>query len=315
MCKCVAKPFLKWAGGKGQLLDTFDKMFPQELIEGKIKTYIEPFVGGGAVLFHILQNYKIEKAYINDINKELINCYRCIKADVEEVIKPLSILENKYLSSKDRAKYFYNVRERYNQIHLNGHYDYEKCADFIFLNHTCFNGLYRVNKEGKFNVPHGKYKNPLICDKENLRLCSQLLQKVEISFGDYRQVLSNANKDSFVYFDPPYRPLIENNSFVNYDKSGFDDNDQIELSQNYKKLDKQNCLLMLSNSDPKNTNENDNFFDNLYKGLNIERVYAKRMINCQASKRGNITEIVIMNYKRRNNGKYKRKRTNCLGDA
>lgn len=302
MCKKRAKPFLKWAGGKGQLIDAFDNMFPQELINGKIKTYIEPFVGGGAVLFHILQNYKIEKAYINDINKELINCYRCIKADVEEVIKPLSILENKYLSSEDRAKYFYNVRERYNQIHLNGHYDYEKCADFIFLNHTCFNGLYRVNKEGKFNVPHGKYKNPLICDKENLRLCSQLLQKVEISFGDYRQALSNADKDSFVYFDPPYRPLIENNSFISYDKSGFDDNDQIELSQNYKKLDRQNCLLMLSNSDPKNTNENDNFFDDLYKGFSIERVYAKRMINCQANKRGNITEIVVMNYKRRKNG-------------
>lgn len=301
MCKCVAKPFLKWAGGKGQLLDAFDKIFPQELINGKIKTYIEPFVGGGAVLFHILQNYKIEKAYINDINKELINCYRCIKADVEEVIKPLSILENDYLSSEDRAKYFYNVRERYNQIHLNGHYDYEKCADFIFLNHTCFNGLYRVNKDGKFNVPHGKYKNPLICDKENLRLCSQLLQKVEISFGDYRQALSNANKDSFVYFDPPYRPLIEKNSFVSYDKSGFDDDDQIELSKNCKKLDKQNCLLMLSNSDPKNTNENDNFFDDLYKGFSIERVYAKRMINCQANKRGNITEIVVMNYKRRKN--------------
>lgn len=299
MCKGVAKPFLKWAGGKSQLLDTFDKLFPQELIDGKTKTYIEPFVGGGAVLFYILQNYKIEKAYINDISKELINCYRCIKADVEEVIKPLSILENEYLSSEDRTKYFYNVRERYNQIHLNGHFDYEKCADFIFLNHTCFNGLYRVNKEGKFNVPHGKYKNPLICDEENLRLCSQLLQKVEISFGDYRQVLSNANKDSFVYFDPPYRPLIENNSFVNYDKTGFDDNDQIELSQNYKKLNKQNCLLMLSNSDPKNTNGNDNFFDDLYKGFNIERVYAKRMINCQASKRGNITEIVVMNYKRR----------------
>ena len=308
MCKDVAKPFLKWAGGKGQLLDTFEKMFPQELIEGKIKTYIEPFVGGGAVLFHILQNYKIEKAYINDINKELINCYRCIKADVEGVIKPLSILENGYLSSEDRAKYFYNVRNRYNQIHLNGHYDYEKCADFIFLNHTCFNGLYRVNKEGKFNVPHGKYKNPLICDKENLRLCSQLLQKVEISFGDYRQVLSNADKDSFVYFDPPYRPLIENNSFISYDKSGFDDNDQIELSQNYKKLDRQNCLLMLSNSDPKNTNENDNFFDDLYKGFSIERVYAKRMINCQACKRGNITEIVVMNYKRRK----KWLKLNCL---
>lgn len=299
MCKCVAKPFLKWAGGKGQLLDTFDKMFPQELIEGKIKTYIEPFVGGGAVLFHILQNYKIEKAQINDINKELINCYRCIKADVEEVIKTLSILEKEYLSSENRNKYFYNVRERYNQIHLNGHYDYEKCADFIFLNHTCFNGLYRVNKEGKFNVPHGKYKKPLICDKENLRLCSKLLQKVKINFGSYEQVLEKTDANTFLYFDPPYRPLLENNSFVSYDKAGFDDIDQIELSQNYRNLDKQNCLLMLSNSDPKNINEKDNFFDDLYKNFNIERVYAKRMINCQANKRGNITEIVIMNYKRR----------------
>lgn len=299
MCKYVAKPFLKWAGGKGQLLDTFDKMFPQELIEGKIKTYIEPFVGGGAVLFHILQNYKIEKAQINDINKELINCYRCIKADVEEVIKPLSILEKEYLSSENRNKYFYNVRERYNQIHLNGHYDYEKCADFIFLNHTCFNGLYRVNKEGKFNVPHGKYKKPLICDKENLRLCSQLLQKVEINFGSYEQVLEKTDANTFLYFDPPYRPLLENNSFVSYDKAGFDDIDQIKLSQNYRNLNKQNCLLMLSNSDPKNINEKDNFFDDLYKSFNIERVYAKRMINCQANKRGNITEIVVMNYKRR----------------
>ena len=299
MRRGVAKPFIKWAGGKGQLLGTFDKMFPQELIDGKTKTYIEPFVGGGAVLFHILQNYKIEKAYINDINKELINCYRCIKADVKEVIKQLEVLEKEYLSCDDRTKYYYNVREHYNQIRLNGRYDYEKCADFVFLNHTCFNGLYRVNKEGKFNVPHGKYKKPLICDKDNLLLCSKLLQKVEISFGDYSQALLNADRDSFVYFDPPYRPLIENNSFVNYDKTGFDDNDQIELSQNYKKLDKQNCLLMLSNSDPKNTNKDDNFFDELYKGYNIERVYAKRMINCQASKRGIITEIVVMNYKRR----------------
>lgn len=299
MCKGIAKPFLKWAGGKGQLINTFDEMFPNELKEGKIKTYIEPFVGGGAVLFHVLQNYDIEKAYINDINKELINCYRCIKADVNEVIKQLEVLEKEYLSCDDRAKYFYNVRDRYNSIHLNGHYDFEKCADFIFLNHTCFNGLYRVNKSGKFNVPHGKYKNPLICDKDNLLVCSKLLQKVEISFGSYEQVLSNANTNTFVYFDPPYRPLIENNSFVSYDKSGFDDKDQIELAKNFKDLDKKDCLLMLSNSDPKNTNENDNFFDDLYNGFEIERVYAKRMINCQANKRGDITEIVVMNYKRR----------------
>ena len=299
MCKGIAKPFLKWAGGKGQLINTFDEMFPNELKEGKIKTYIEPFVGGGAVLFHVLQNYDIEKAYINDINKELINCYRCIKADVNEVIKQLEVLEKEYLSCDDRTKYFYNVRDRYNSINLNGHYDFEKCADFIFLNHTCFNGLYRVNKSGKFNVPHGKYKNPLICDKENLLPCSKLLQKVEISFGSYEQVLSNADKNTFVYFDPPYRPLIENNSFVSYDKSGFDDSDQIKLAENFKDLNKKDCLLMLSNSDPKNTNENDNFFDDLYNGFAIERVYAKRMINCQASKRGDITEIVVMNYKRR----------------
>ena len=299
MCKGVAKPFLKWAGGKGQLINTFNEMFPKELAEGKIKTYIEPFVGGGAVLFHVLQNYDIEKAYINDINKELINCYRCIKADVNEVIKQLEVLKKEYLSCDDRTKYFYNVRDRYNSIHLNGHYDFEKCADFIFLNHTCFNGLYRVNKSGKFNVPHGKYTNPLICDKDNLLLCSKLLQKVEISFGSYEQVLSKVDKNTFVYFDPPYRPLIENNSFVSYDKSGFIDNDQIKLAGNFKDLDKKDCLLMLSNSDPKNTNENDNFFDDLYNGFAIERVYAKRMINCQASKRGDITEIVVMNYKRR----------------
>lgn len=299
MCKGIAKPFLKWAGGKGQLINAFDEMFPNELKEGKIKTYIEPFVGGGAVLFHILQNYHIEKAYINDINKELINCYRCIKANVNEVIKQLEVLEKEYLFCDDRTNYFYNVRDRYNSIHLNGHYDFEKCADFIFLNHTCFNGLYRVNKRGKFNVPHGKYKNPLICDKDNLLLCSKLLQKVEIRFGSYEQVLSNADTNTFVYFDPPYRPLIENNSFVSYDKSGFDDNDQIKLAKNFKDLDKKDCLLMLSNSDPKNTDENDNFFDDLYNGFEIERVYAKRMINCQASKRGDITEIVVMNYKRR----------------
>ena len=166
------------------------------------------------------------------------------------------------------------------------------------MNRTCFNGLYRVNKEGKFNVPHGKYKNPLICDNGNLSLCANLLQKVEISFGNYENVLDKCNKNTFIYLDPPYRPLIENNSFVSYDKSGFDDNDQIKLANHYKELDKKKSLLMLSNSDPKNANIDDNFFDDLYKGFDIKRVYAKRMINCQASKRGDITEIVVLNYTR-----------------
>ena len=203
MCKGVAKPFLKWAGGKGQLLNKFEELYPQALIDGKIETYIEPFVGGGAVLFNVLQSYEIKKAYINDINKELINCYRCIKADIEEVIKQLKALENEYLSCVDRNNYFYEVRNRYNEIHLNGHLDFEKCADFIFLNRTCFNGLYRVNRDGKFNVPHGRYKNPLICDQDNLRLCSKLLQRVEINFGSYEQVLDKADKNAFIYFDPP----------------------------------------------------------------------------------------------------------------
>ena len=299
MCKDVARPFLKWAGGKSQLINTFDELLPQQLKNGEVDTYIEPFVGGGAMLFHILQKYDIKKAYINDINKELINCYRCLKANVLEVINHLKFLGKDYLESDDRTKYFYKVRNRYNEIHLNGHLDYEKCADFIFLNKTCFNGLYRVNKEGKFNVPHGKYKNPLICDENNLMLCSKLLQKVEITFGSYEQVLDKANEKTFIYFDPPYRPLIEKASFISYDKSGFNDDDQIQLSKNYKLINEKKCVLMLSNSDPKNTNKEDNFFDNLYNGFYIERVYAKRMINCQASKRGNITEIVVMNYKRR----------------
>lgn len=299
MCKDIARPFLKWAGGKSQLIHTFDEMLPQELKNREVNTYIEPFVGGGAMLFHILQKYDIKKAYINDINKELINCYRCLKANVVEVINHLKFLEKDYLQSGDRTKYFYKVRNRYNEIHLNGHLDYEKCADFIFLNKTCFNGLYRVNKEGKFNVPHGKYKNPLICDENNLLLCSKILQKVEITFGSYEQVLEKANEKTFIYFDPPYRPLIENASFTSYDKSGFNDEDQIKLAKNYKLLNEKKCVLMLSNSDPKNTNKEDNFFDNLYNGFYIERVYAKRMINCQASKRGNVTEIVVMNYKRR----------------
>ena len=301
MGKGVAKPFLKWAGGKGQLLNKFEEMYPQELANGQIDTYIEPFVGGGAVLFDVLQKYKVKKTVIVDLNKELINCYRCIKADVNELIKHLENLQDEFLPLLDiaRKEYFLKVRNRYNEIRLNGKYDFEKAADFIFLNKTCFNGLYRVNSKGEFNVPFGKYKKPLICDKENLVLISKLLQNVEIRFGDYSICEEYVNGKTFIYFDPPYRPLIENSSFVGYDKSGFNDDNQRELAEFVKKLDKQNCLVMLSNSDPKNTNPDDNFFDELYKGFEIDRIFAKRMINCQADKRGDITEIVVRNYKRR----------------
>lgn len=299
MCKGIAKPFLKWAGGKGQLLDKFSKLYPKELINGKITTYIEPFVGGGAVFFDVMQKYNIEKAVIIDLNKELINCYRCIQANVEELIKQLSVLEGKFLplSMEERREFFLKTREKYNTIHLNGKYDFEKACDFIFLNKTCYNGLYRVNSKGGFNVPFGKYKNPLICDEENLSLINKLLQKVEIRFGDYSICKEYVNKDTLIYFDPPYRPLIDKHSFIGYSKNGFDDNDQIKLAQFVKEISTNGCKIMLSNSDPKNIDIKDNFFDDLYKDFDIKRIEAKRMINCQSEKRGNVTEIVVRNYR------------------
>ncbi|MFA5758199.1 MAG: DNA adenine methylase [Clostridia bacterium] len=302
MCENVAKPFLKWAGGKGQLLNKFEGLYPLQLKQGNIEIYIEPFIGGGAVFFDVIQKYNIKKAVIIDINKELINCYRCIKADSAQVIRKLSELQNQYLilDEKMRAELYYNARKEYNEIHLNGKYDFKKAADFIFLNKTCYNGLYRVNSKGEFNVPHGRYKSPMICDSKNITLVGKLLQNVDIIYGDYTECEKYLIKDTFVYFDPPYRPLAEFGSFVNYSKNGFDDEEQIKLADFYKKVNKTGSLLMLSNSDPKNINSNDNFFDELYKDFNLQRISAKRMINCQAEKRGNVTEIVITNYKGEN---------------
>ena len=296
MCKGVAKPFIKWAGGKGQLLNKFQELYPAELSNGTIKTYIEPFVGGGAVLFDVLQRYDVEKAVIIDYNKELINCYRCIKNDVAEVIKYLEKLQSDFFASTDKTKYYLEIRSKYNTIKLNGRFDFEKCADFIFLNRTCFNGLYRVNSKGEFNVPFGKYKNPMICDKDNLLLISKLLQKVEILHGDYTKCKEFVCKETFVYFDPPYRPITTTAAFVGYSQNGFNDENQKELAKLFKELSDIGCKVMLSNSDPKNSDDSDNFFDDLYKGFDIQRIHAKRMINCQADKRGNITEIVVRNY-------------------
>lgn len=298
MCKGIAKPFLKWAGGKGQLLSQFCDLYPSELVNGEIETYIEPFVGGGAVLFDVLQKYDIKKAIIIDLNKELINCYRCIKADVNELIKQLEVLQENFLllSQAEQAKLYLEIRSKYNTIKLNSKYDFEKAADFIFLNKTCFNGLYRVNSKGEFNVPFGKYKKPLICDKENLRLINKLLQKVDIIYGDYNQCKSYIAPNTFFYFDPPYRPITNTQSFVGYSKNGFNDDNQSQLADLFKELNKNGCNVMLSNSDPKNSNPNDNFFDDLYEGFDIKRLHARRMINCQADKRGDITEIIVRNY-------------------
>ena len=294
-----AKPFLKWAGGKGQLLEKLQILYPHELINGNIQTYIEPFVGGGAVFFDVLQRYEVERAIIIDLNRELINCYCCIKKNVQILIEQLSILQRQYIEMdlEKRAELFAVVRARYNQTKLKREFDFEKAADFIFLNKTCFNGLYRVNSKGEFNVPFGKYKNPKICDAGNLSAVHQLLQNVIILHGDYTKCKNYLSSQTFIYFDPPYRPITETQNFVGYSQNGFNDDNQRELALFVMEMSNRGCKILLSNSDPKNANIDDNFFDNLYKDFFISRIMAKRIINCQAEKRGSITEIIVANYR------------------
>lgn len=294
----TVKPFVKWAGGKNSLIPQLTKYYPLELKDGTIERYIEPFVGGGAVLIDILQRYKVKEAYAFDINIDLINCYNVIKNKVEELIKHLEKKEKNFISldNEERQKYFYDIREEYNSYKLKNELNIKRASEFIFLNKTCFNGLYRVNKEGKFNVPCGKYKNPTICDSNNLRNLSELIANVAFEYGDYRQSEQYVNNNTFVYFDPPYRPISTTSGFTSYTKENFNDADQIELAKYYDKLSLKNAKLMLSNSNPKSINENDTFFEKIYKGFYINEVLAKRMINSNAKERGQISELLITNY-------------------
>lgn len=294
----TVKPFVKWAGGKNSLIPQLTKYYPLELKDGTIERYIEPFVGGGAVLIDILQRYKVKEAYAFDINIDLINCYNVIKNNVEELIKQLEKKEKNFISldNEERQKYFYDIREEYNSYKLKNELNIKRASEFIFLNKTCFNGLYRVNKDEKFNVPCGKYKNPTICDSNNLRNLSGLIANVVFEYGDYRQSEQYVNNNTFVYFDPPYRPISTTSGFTSYTKENFNDADQIELAKYYDKLSLKNAKLMLSNSNPKNINENDTFFEKIYKGFYINEVFAKRMINSNAKERGQISELLITNY-------------------
>ena len=296
--KNIVKPFVKWAGGKNSLIPQLTKYYPLELKEGTIERYIEPFIGGGAVLIDILQRYKVKEAYAFDINIDLINCYNVIKNNVHELIKQLEKKEKKFISldSEERQKYFYDIREEYNSYKLKNGLNIKRASEFIFLNRTCFNGLYRVNKEGKFNVPCGKYKNPTICDSNNLRNLSKLIENVIFEYGDYRKSEQYVNQNTFVYFDPPYRPISATSGFTSYTKEDFNDDAQIELAKYYDKLSLKNAKLMLSNSNPKNINKNDTFFENIYKGFYINEVFAKRVINSNAKERGQISELLITNY-------------------
>lgn len=293
------RPFVKWAGGKGSLIPQLNNFYPYELKNGIIERYIEPFVGGGAVLIDILQKYDVREAYAFDINIDLINSYNVIKNNVEDLITNLKQLETEYLQlgQEERKNYFYNKRDEYNNYELReNEQNIQRASEFIYLNRTCFNGLYRVNKSGKFNVPMGSHKNPTICDEDNLRNLSQLIQNVQFQYGDYKKSTEYVTENTFVYFDPPYRPLNVTSGFTSYTKEDFNDDNQKELAIFYRELNDRDAKLMLSNSNPKNTNQEDTFFDNIYQGFNIDEIYASRMINANSQGRGKISEIVVTNY-------------------
>ena len=287
----MAKPFLKWAGGKTQLLCEIDDVIDNSFKQNQFN-YIEPFIGGGAVLFWILQKYpNIKQAVINDINSDLINSYKTIKESVEELILVLQRYQKEFHSlkkdSKERKEYYYSKRKLFNSRSSD---KITQTALFIFLNRTCFNGLYRVNRKNEFNVPMGSYKTPMICDEENLRAVNKILQKVIILNGDFEETLKYANNRTLFYFDPPYKPLSITSSFNAYSKDSFDDNEQIRLAKYCEKIDMLGYQWVLSNSDP-----DDKFFDELYYKFNIKRVFAKRSINSNPNKRGVLTELLITN--------------------
>ena len=300
----MVKPFLKWAGGKGQLLEQIDKFLTQELRNGSIKRYIEPFVGGGAVFFYIAQLYKIDNFFISDINEELVLAYKTIQKDVESLIRMLFDIQDKYLSldEEKRKEYYYHNRLQFNfrrnkiNFQIYGQEWIERTAQLIFLNRTCFNGLFRVNSKGHFNVPMGRSKKPTICDPKNLRAISNILQKTHIHCGDFTECEEWVDSHTFVYFDPPYRPISMTANFTSYSKHNFDDLEQLRLRDFFCKLDKKGAKLILSNSDPKNENLADYFFDVAYEGYQIKKVKASRNINSDAQKRGQINELLIMNY-------------------
>jgi len=300
-----AKPFLKWAGGKSQLLTTIEDKFPDEIKKSrKIDKYFEVFVGGGALYFHLMNNYDIKESYIYDINKELILTYNVIKNNPKELIELLSDLKAEYvpLEQDDRKEYYLNIRTKFNEdlktFDFNNYSDAHitRASYVIFMNKTCFNGLFRLNRHGEFNVPHGKYKNPLICDEKNIKAVSKTLKNTHIINGNYDVSEELIDDNSLVYMDPPYRPLSKHSSFTTYAGFEFTDEHQIELGEFYKRISDKGAKAILSNSDPKNEDVNDNFFDDLYKDFTINRVQAKRSINSNGKKRGAISEILVTNY-------------------
>ena len=299
--EAAAKPFIKWAGGKGQLLSQLDEHLPQQL-DGRPFTYVEPFVGGGAMLFHMLKKHpEIRRAVINDINAHLVTAYRVVKEHPHELIERLSTLERQYnaLDSEEAKKAFYlGAREIFNEEKLD---EIDRAKYLIFLNRTCFNGLYRENAKGKFNVPLGRYLHPTICNAETIMADSEALNRADVIIlnGDFTDTLNHLDEDgmNFIYFDPPYRPLNTTSSFNSYVKETFNDNEQIRLRDFTRELDgRLGVYWMLSNSDCSAKNPEDTFFETIYNDFYIHRVYASRAINANPTKRGKLTELLICNY-------------------
>ncbi|HTL06637.1 MAG TPA: DNA adenine methylase [Chitinophagaceae bacterium] len=290
------KPFLKWAGGKRQLLPYFRDLYPPALKEGRITHYYEPFAGSGAVFFDIVQRYNIQQAFLTDINADLVLTYRIIQRHTAALIEALWVHQKKYLalSAAQRAAYFYAQRELFNKQagdKMTGANGVARAAQLIFLNRTCYNGLFRVNASGAFNTPVGDYKKPVICDEANLLAVAQLLHNVRIRKMGYAAALKQLPPGSFVYLDPPYRPLSQTARFTAYDAAGFGDAEQARLAQVCRNLDAQGLPFMLCNSATA-----DGFFEKLYKGFTLQHLPARRLINAHAGKRGPVNEIVVTNY-------------------
>ena len=277
------------------MLDVIRSKYPEN-----IKRYCEPFLGGGAVLFDVMATFQPEEVLVNDINKDLINTYKQLQERCDDIIEQLNLLQIEFwsISQNQRREMYLQLRGEYNSlgVGLNSEQNLRKAVLFIFLNKTCFNGLYRVNSKGQFNVPMGSYDRPPICDARNLRHCSALLQNVRITCDDYASTIGFVDHETFVYIDPPYRPISSTASFTAYNETVFTDREQRELAAFVDAIASKGAKLVLSNSDPKNTNLFDNFFDDLYSRYVISRIDAKRMINSKASKRGALKELLICNF-------------------
>jgi DNA adenine methylase len=292
------KPFLKWAGGKSQLIPDILALIQQRSTRWQEFTYVEPFVGAGAILFAVLATFpNLKKVVINDVNPILTDAYRIIQTRPFELIDRLKAIQEEYYalgSLEIQKEYFFQTRDRFNTL------DFEdkltKTVLLIFLNRTCFNGLYRENSQGLFNVPFGKYKRPLICNEENLFVVHHALQKVEILQGDFSQTLSHASGDTLFYFDPPYKPIKETSAFTSYVKYNFSDSEQIRLKELCDRLHELGHSFIVSNSDVKNFDPENNFFDDLYQDYFIKRVKAKRNINSKADERGEVFELLISDF-------------------